>query len=63
MGQVNQCQTCNQKALAQGIMMPECPPANDIEFSSSQPEAEYYLQAFASHEIYKATYDLLIGGC
>lgn len=39
-----------------GILIPQCPPANNLEING---EADYYFFAHASHEIYKATYDML----
>lgn len=54
--------TCAQSQRASGILIPDCPPKNEIEFSKSGQDgaAEYYMYAKASHESYKATYDMLL---
>jgi len=47
---------CAATQRAQGILIPTCPPQDEIRIYSP---AEYYLYALASHENYKATYDCL----
>lgn len=55
--------TCAKSQRNAGILIPQCPPKNDIEFSKTGTDGavEYYMFAHSSHETYKATYDLLLG--
>lgn len=50
---------CATKQRQAGILIPQCPPHNTIEFNGPQ---DYYFWAFASREPTKATYDLLFPG-
>jgi len=52
-GVASQCAILQRKA---GILIPQCPPKNELEING---EADYFFFAHASHEIYKATYDML----
>ena len=47
---------CAVQKRKSGILIPQCPPANNLEINGQD---EYYFFAQASHEIYKATYDML----
>ena len=51
--------TCAQKKKDAGVLIPQCPPKNEIQIERGEPE--YYLLAFGKRGPYKATYDLLIG--
>ncbi len=52
-GTTSRCAILKRKA---GILIPQCPPHNELEING---EADYFFFAQESHEIYKATYDML----
>ena len=51
--------TCARKKRDAGVLIPQCPPKNELQIERG--EEEYYLLAFGKRSPYKATYDLLIG--
>lgn len=42
-------------------LIPQRPPKNTIELGGKNAGADYYLFARASNQVWKATYDLLLG--
>ena len=52
--------SCLRKSRKNGVLIPTCPPQNDIELGGPNAPADYYLFAFAERDPYKATYDMLI---
>lgn len=51
---------CARKQRNQGVLIPQCPPRNDLELGGPNAEPEYYLFAFSERDPYKATYDMLV---
>jgi len=49
---------CAVKQRLQGIMIPQCPPEDEIVVNGP---AQYYLWALASRENYKGSYDCFFG--
>lgn len=46
---------CAKTQRNAGILIPQCPPKDNLEING---EADYFFFAQATHEIYKATYDM-----